>query len=105
MVEPWGFTVEEKEREVVVRMEVPGFAASELEILLTGEVLTIRAEHKEKGKEEMPVERRHGKLERTVTLPAGIVPEKIEARYLNGVLEVHVPRVPEALPRRIEVKT
>jgi HSP20 family protein len=103
MIEPWGFTVEEKEREVVIRMEVPGFAASELEILLSGEVLTIRAEHKEKA--EMPVEGRYGKLERTVTLPAGIVPEKIEARYLNGVLEVHVPRVPEALPRRIEVKT
>jgi len=38
-------------------------------------------------------------------LPTGIVPEKVEARYHNGVLEVHVPRSPEAKPRRIEVKT
>jgi HSP20 family protein len=104
MIEPWGFTVEENVKEVVVRAEVPGFEPGEIDVLLTGEVLTIRAEHKEK-KGEVPVEGRHGKLERTVTLPAGIVPEKIEARYHNGVLEVHVPKVPEPLPRRIEVKT
>ena len=35
---------------------------------------------------------------------AGVEPEKVEARYRNGVLEVHVPRTPEAQPRRIEVK-
>jgi len=105
MTEPWGFTLEEKEKEIVIRAEVPGFEASELEVLLTGEVLTIRAEHKEAAKVEgeVPVEPRYNRLERTATLPVGIVPEEIEARYHNGVLEVHVPRVPEAMPRSIEV--
>jgi HSP20 family protein len=107
MTEPWGFTVEEKEKEIVVRAEVPGFEASELEVHLAGELLTIRAEHKEetKAKGEVPVEPPYGLLERIVTLPAGIVPEKVEACYHNGVLEVHVPRTPEAMPRSIEVKT
>jgi HSP20 family protein len=107
MTEPWGFTVEEKEKEIVVRAEVPGFEASELNVHLTGEVLTLRAEHKEetKAEGEVPLEGRYGRLERTLILPPGIEPEKVEARYHNGVLEVHVPRTPEAAPRSIEVKT
>ena len=38
-------------------------------------------------------------------LPTGLDLERLEARYRNGVLEVHVPRTPGAVPRRIEVKT
>jgi HSP20 family protein len=40
-----------------------------------------------------------------MTLPSSIKTEAIEARYHNGILEVHLPRNPEAKPRRIEVKT
>jgi HSP20 family protein len=97
-VEPWGFEMNETEAEVVVRAVVPGFEPNELTVELTGNVLTIRAEHP--APEGPPVRR----LERTMTVPAGIDPEKIEARYHNGILEVHMPRTPEAKPRRIEVK-
>jgi HSP20 family protein len=93
--------MEEREKEFVVRAEVPGFEANELVVNLTGNMLTIRAEHKvaREGKEE--VERR---FERTFTVPTGVIPEKIEALYRNGVLEVHLPRSPEPEGRRIEVK-
>jgi len=107
---PWGMTepreleLEEREGEVVVRAEVPGFEANELDVQLLNNLLTIRAERRE-GAEGKEAERRLARLERTVTLPAGIVPERIEARHHNGVLEVHVPRTPEAQPRRIEVRT
>jgi HSP20 family protein len=76
-------------------------------VRLTGDLLTMRAEHTEPAVAEAkePVERRHDVWERTVTLPLGIVPERVEARCHNGVLEVHVPRAPELAPRRIEVKT
>ena len=103
--EAWGLELEDKESEVVVRAEMPGFEAAEIEVLLTGELLTIRAEHKrppEGEKKEEVIERR---LERTVLLPAGTDPEKIEARYRAGVLEVHLPKTPEAMTRRIDVKT
>jgi len=102
--EPPGLDLEEMENEVVVRAEVPGFEPNELELMLRDNTLTIRAEHREPV-EGKAAERRHARLERTVTLPAGVEPDKIEARYRNGVLEVHVPRAPEAKPRRIEVKT
>lgn len=103
-MEPWGLEMEEREGEVVVRAEVPGFEPSELEVTLRGGVLTLRAEHTEPTSEER-AERRQARLERSVTLPPGIEPEKVEACYRNGVLEVHVPLTPAATPRRIEVKT
>ena len=107
----WGFAVEENEKEVVFRAEMPGFEAKELELNVTGEFLTIRAEHRVEpvagapaGKETIvPTERR--RVERTISLPAGTDPEKLTATYRNGILEVHLPRVPEAQPRRIEVTT
>lgn len=102
--EPWGFEMEEKEGEVVVRAEVPGFEPKEIEVILLGNVLTIRAEHKPPVKGEK-VELPEAKLERSMTLPAGFNPEKVEALYRYGVLEVHIPLVPEAKPRHIVVKT
>lgn len=101
----WGLEMEEMENEYVVRAEVPGFEASELEVLVTGEVLTIRAEHAKEAAEGEATERPYGRVERSMTLPVGVAPEKVEARYRNGLLEVHLPKAPEARTRRIEVKT
>jgi|SRR6516162_1378830 len=103
--EPWGLETEEREAEIVYRAEVPGFEPGEMEVTVTGNTLTIRAEHTEPAEKEAEAkERRHARFVETVTLPPGVEPEKIEARYHSGVLEVHVPRT-EAKPRRIEVKT
>jgi len=102
---PWGLTMEERENEVVVRAEMPGFTPEELRVELLGERLTITAEHKAPAEGKPEESRREARtLTRTVTLPEGIAPEPIEAVYRNGVLEVHLPRTPRATPRRIEVK-
>jgi HSP20 family protein len=103
-VTAWGFEVEDKGPEVVVRAELPGFELGDIEISIVENLLTIRAEHKAEEKKEEREERYLGRLERSVTLPPGVDLEKIEARYVNGVLEVQVPRKPEVLPRKIEVK-
>jgi len=103
---PWGLTTEEKEKEVIVRVELPGFEPSEVKVELTAERLTVEAEHKEPaGEGEEKTERAYAHVKRMETLPAGLETEKAEAVYRNGVLEVHVPRKPEAVGRRIEVKT
>ena len=104
---PYGLEMEEKEGAVIVRAELPGFEIGELDVRIVGNLLTILAEHKKeppKKKEEKPIEHRYGKVERTVTLPTGVVPENVEAKFRNGVLELHVPLAPEVLPKRIEVK-
>jgi HSP20 family protein len=102
----WGLTTEEKEKEVVVRVELPGFEPEEVKVELLAERLTVEAEHKEPAeKAEEKTERAYAHVKRVLTLPPGVEPEKAEAVYRNGVLEVHLPRKPEAMGRRVEVKT
>jgi len=100
----YAVTTEEKEKEVVVRFELPGFAAEEVKVELTGDMLTVEAEHKEPA-EEGKTEKEEVHVRRTMTVPAVVEAEKVEATYRNGVLEVHLPRKPETMGRRIEVKT
>jgi len=102
----WGLTMEEKEKEIVVRVELPGFEPAEVKVEFLGERLTVEAEHKEPAeKAEEKTERAYAHVKRTVTLPPGVEAEKAEAVYRNGVLEVRLPRKPEVMGRRIEVKT
>jgi HSP20 family protein len=104
---PWNLDVKETEKEYVVRAEVPGFAPEEIEVKLLGERLFIKAEYKAETKKEKEVEEEKyfRRYERVVTLPAATEPDKVEARYHNGVLEVHLPRTREALGKTIPVKT
>jgi HSP20 family protein len=105
----WGVDMDDAGKEVVVRAEAPGFEAGDFDVQLRGDQLCIRAEHKEEvkegEKENQVVSSRQGVYERWLTLPSGLDPDKVEARYRNGVLEVHLPKTPEAVGRRIEVKT
>jgi len=99
-------TMDENEREFVVRAELPGFAPGELTVELRGEVLVVEAEHRVPA-ETTPAttERTYAHVRRMITLPPEAELEKMEALYRNGVLEVHVPRKAEAVGRRIPVKT
>ncbi len=95
----WGMEVKETEKEIVVAVEAPGFEPAEFDIRIAGEGLQITAEHVEKAKEETV-----RRLERYLTLPVGADPEKVEARYHNGVLELHFAKKEESKGRKIEVK-
>jgi len=102
----WGFDIEELDKEFVIYAEAPGFEANEFEIFVNGNVLTLKAEHKvENGEKKGGGFRCERCFERSVTLPAKIKAEKIEAAYKNGILEVHVPKMEETKPRRVIVKT
>ena len=50
-------------------------------------------------------ERAEGTFSRTLTLPAPIDPERIDARYADGILTLTLPKAEEAKPRQIVVKT
>jgi HSP20 family protein len=98
------WAIEEMDLEVVMRLELPGFEATEIELRLEGEMLTVRAEQTEAA--EAKEEARHvRRFEHRFTLPFGTDAAAIAATYRNGVLELHLPRRPEAQPKRIEVKT
>jgi HSP20 family molecular chaperone IbpA len=103
----WNLDVDENGEEIVVRAEAPGFEPDEFDIHVTGNTLTIRAEHKQEEKQEQrgysfAQQRR---FLRTVPLSSDVDVDKVEARYRNGVLEIHLPRTEQMQKKRIEVKT
>jgi HSP20 family protein len=102
----WALTTENKEKEIVVRIELPGFTPEEVKVEVTGEVLLVEAEHKEPAeKPEEKTPKVYAHVKRMETLPPDVDAAKAEAVYRNGVLEIHLPRKPEAVGRRLEVKT
>lgn len=102
----WGCEVQDAENELIVRAEAPGFEPDEIDVRLSAGRLVMQAEHKSdedaKGDGNGQVSR-YGKFYRSMTVPAGIESEQIEASYKNGILEVHLPKGEEARTKRIAV--
>ena len=100
--------VTERDREIMVRAEVPGLEAQDIQISVTGNVLTIsgeKKEEKEERKEDYQVsEIRYGAFHRTIPLPESANPEDITADYDKGVLSVRIGKKEGTASRRIEVK-
>jgi HSP20 family protein len=94
--------VKENENEVVMRLEVPGFEANEINLTVEGNEMLVRAEHAVKEGEKA---REGHRYEYRFTLPFGTDANHVEASYRSGVLELHLPRLEEAKPRKVEVKT
>ncbi len=95
------------ENEVTVTMEVPGVDPKNVDISITGDVLTVRGEKTEEKKEKKNyhyVERQHGSFHRSVQLPSTVDPSKVDATFKNGVLSISVAKNPEAKPKRITVR-
>jgi len=102
----WDVTTEENEKEFLIRFELPGFEPAEVKVEISGDRLLVEAEHKMKEDHAQDKsDRNYTHVKRTITLPTGVNLEAVAANYRNGMLEVHIPRAPEALARRIEVKT
>ncbi|HLO27756.1 MAG TPA: Hsp20/alpha crystallin family protein [Anaerolineales bacterium] len=94
--------------EVVVKAALPGFKADDVQINVTGEVLTIRGElkHEEEKKDKAwhIREQRWGSFERSVTLPTDVVADKANADFANGILTITLPKAEEVKPKTITVK-
>jgi HSP20 family protein len=102
----WGLDVREDDGTVVVRAEAPGFEPGDFDLQVRGDQLTLRASHKAEGEEQERGYRewRQQELYRSVTLPAGVDADKVEANYRNGVLTVTLPKTEEGRGRRITVQ-
>lgn len=91
--------------EVVFVCDVPGVKESDLEVTIENRVLVIKGARKFDGNdnEQIVLGRTYGTFERAFRLPDGLDDEKLEARLADGVLEIHIPKLPVAKPRRIEI--
>ena len=83
---------------VMVKAEVPGMDAKDIELSLHGKVLTLKGEKKEKEEkdEHYRMERSYGALARAVRLPASVDGSKVSATFKNGLLRVTLPKAPAA---------
>jgi HSP20 family protein len=96
------------DEEVVVKAALPGVKAEQVQINVTGDVLTIHGENQAEDEAEHKTyqirEQRWGAFERSVTLPTSVVPDKARAEFEDGVLTVSLPKADEVKPRTIAVK-
>ncbi len=99
--------IEEKDR-FLLRADVPGVNAADIDISMDAGVLTISGERlaEERGEDTdvQRMERSTGRFSRRFTMPETADAESITAKSSNGILEVVIPKLPEVLARRITVE-
>jgi HSP20 family protein len=97
------------DNEVVVKAAIPGVKTDDVQINVTGEVLTIKGEVKEKEETQEKAyhlrEQRWGMFERTLALPTDVIADKAKAEFENGILTITLPKAEEVRPKTISIKT
>jgi HSP20 family protein len=97
----------ETDDSLVLRGDLPGMTEEDIDIQIKDNVLTVSGERKseseDKGEGYHRVERSFGGFSRSLTLPQGVDPEKVEAGFDKGVLEVRIPKPAEAKPTRVQI--
>jgi HSP20 family protein len=100
--------VEQEADKFRIHVDLPGVQRDEIEITVHGETLTVKGEKKReiesKQDDTYRSERYYGTFSRSLTLPAAVDANKIEASYKDGVLEIVVPKSEEAKPRQIKIQ-
>ncbi len=103
-----GMDIYETDQELVAQVAVPGIDPDDIEITLTGDMLTIRGqvaeEREEEGRQYLWRERARGEFSRCVSLPAGLETDKAEAEFKNGLLTLTIPKREDRKAKRIRVK-
>jgi len=98
----------ERQDHLVIRAEVPGVHKEDMDVRIENGVLTLHGERKEEKdvKEENAhlMERVCGSFTRSFSLPTTVDATKVTATYKDGVLEVTVPKVETAKPKKVEIK-
>lgn len=99
----------ETENEVVVKAAIPGVKPEEIDVTVTGDLLTIKGEFKSETetKDEKRnyhrQERRYGSFSRQVALPASVNADGCEADFDNGVLTLKLPKAEEAKVKKVQI--
>lgn len=93
--EPLMDIIDEKDHYKVV-MEMPGINKEDIDVQVSEDALTVKAEVKHEEKKENEGyyyrERRYGSFQRTIALPGEVVPEQTKAEYKNGILELRLKK-------------
>ncbi len=99
----------EREKEVILKMDLPELNQDEIEIKVEEGTLIIQGNRKLLKEVEderyIQIERPYGPFRKTFTLPRIIDQEEIKASYKDGMLKIILPKKPEVLPKQILIET
>ena len=94
---------------VIVTSPLPGLKAENIEVSITGDVLTIRGEIEQTDQDEsvnyLRKERRFGSFSRSITIPRPVKAEEAAAAFKDNILKITIPKSDEARPRVIDIKS
>jgi HSP20 family protein len=94
------------DKAVYLEAELPGVAEKDVDISVHEGVLSIKAERKAtEGRAYLHNGRSFGRFEQAITLPDQVDPENVAATLTNGVLRIELPKIPQAQPRKIALRT
>lgn len=100
--------VKESDEAIEVTAEVPGLKAEDIDVSLTGDILTLKGEKKEEKEEKKGgyhlVERSFGSFSRSFRLPVAVSKDKIKASHKDGVLTLTLPKDQKEATTKIKVK-
>ena len=100
--------VHEEAQRFIVSADLPGVRPTDIEVTADKGVLTLRGERavEQRGVDGhySRVERVSGKFVRTFSLPENVQTDAIKAQFKDGVLELTIPKIAKAEPRRIEIQ-
>ena len=108
--EEWSPSVDisETKDKLAIKAELPGLDAKDVNVSITGDILTIKGEKKreteEKDEHHHYVERYYGSFERSFKIPVNVKNDKIEATFDKGVLKIVLPKTEASKKKEIEVK-
>jgi HSP20 family protein len=92
----------------IIRAELPGVAAGDLDIQATSNTVSLSGERKippeNKDARWHRREREAGKFSRIIAMPSEINPDKVEANLVDGILTIVVHKAEAAKPRQISVR-
>lgn len=98
----------ENDKDLTVRVDLPGMSSDDVNIEIEDNVLTVSGEIgdtvEQEGDRYHYRERRFGSFQRSLRLPNTIDADKVEAHFENGVLSVVMPKLPQAQPKQIKIK-
>lgn len=100
--------VEETDDSFTLHVELPGVDASDVEVSLEENILTVAGERNFYADRDAEgfrrIERHFGRFHRAVRLPDRVDADRVEASYRDGMLTITVPKAEESKPRRIAIQ-
>jgi HSP20 family protein len=99
--------IQDREDSLILRAEIPGVEAKDLDIQVAREAVAISGEHRYENKAQeqgfFRTELRYGSFQRTIPLPVAVDNNQVQAEFKDGILKLTLPKAQEARHKVVKV--